>query len=90
MVTTTNWARSAYPQELNEPRDVGVVECRLDFVEEIERARPREEEREQERDRAQRFLASREQRETRDPLSGGPELDLDARLAALLVGLDEP
>ena len=59
--------------------DVRVVQRRLDLVEEVERARPRQEEREQERDRAQRLLAAREQREPGHALAARPELDLDAR-----------
>ena len=68
-------------EQLDEAADVRVVERSLDLVEEVERARPREEEREQERDRAERLLAAREQREPRDPLARRPELDLDAGLA---------
>ena len=77
-------------QELDEARDVRVVERSLDLVQEVEGARPREEEREEERDRAERLLAAREQREPRDALAGRAELDLDSRLAALLLRLDEP
>ena len=78
-------------KELDEPRDVRVVERRLDLVEEVERARPREEEREEERDRAERLLAAREQRQPRDLLPGRSKLDLDPCLdVAVLVGLDEP
>ena len=77
-------------QELDEAGDVRVVERGLDLVEEVEGARPGEEEREEERDRAERLLAAGEQREPRDALSGGPELDLDSGLAAFLLGLDEP
>src|SRR5262245_37932484 len=75
------------PQELDEPPDVGVVERCLDFVEEIERARPGEEEREQERDRAERLLAAREQRQPRDALARRPQLDLDARLSYVAVSV---
>ena len=77
-----NCARSRVAaQQLDEAADVRVVERRLDLVEEIERARPREEEREQERDRAERLLAAGEEREPRHPLAGRAQLDLDARLA---------
>jgi hypothetical protein len=48
-------------QELHEAADVGVVQRRLDLVEEVERTGPREKEREQERDGAERLLAAREQ-----------------------------
>ena len=67
-------------QQIDEATDVRVVERRLDLVEEIDGARPREEEGEQERQRAERLLAPREQREPRHLLAGGPQLDLDARL----------
>ena len=65
------------PQELDEAADVGVVERGLDLVEEVERARLREEEREQERDRSERLLAAGEHPEARDLLPRRPELDLD-------------
>ena len=77
-------------QELDEAADVGVVERGLDLVEEVERARLREEEREQERDRSERLLAAGEHPEARDLLPRRPELDLHPGLAALLLGLDEP
>ena len=48
-------------QKLDEAADVVVVERSLDLVQQVERARPREEEREQERDRSERLLAAREQ-----------------------------
>src|SRR4051794_28693867 len=51
------------PQERDEAADVRVVERRLDLVEQIERTRARQEEREQERDRAERLLAAGKQRE---------------------------
>ena len=70
------------PQQLDEAADVRVVERGLDLVEEVERARPREEEREEERDRAERLLAAGEQREPRDLLARRLELDLDAGLLA--------
>ena len=68
-------------QEPGEAADVRVVERGLDLVEEVERARPGEEQAEQERDRAERLLAAREQRQARDALAGRTQLDLDARLA---------
>src|SRR4051812_4128099 len=74
-------------EQLREAADVRVVERRLDLVEEVERARPREEEREQECDRAQRLLPTGEQRQPRDALTGRAELDLDARLLFLILGL---
>ena len=46
------------------------VERRRDLVEEIDRTRAREEEREQEREGAESLLAAREQREAGDVLAG--------------------
>jgi len=48
------------PQQLDEAADVRVVERCLDLVEKVERARPGEEQREEERDRAERLLAAGE------------------------------
>ncbi len=77
-------------KELDEASDVRIVERGLDLVEKIEGARSGEEQREEERDRAERLLASGQEREARDALPCGPELHLDAGLSAFLVGLDEP
>src|SRR6185437_16635257 len=74
-------------QQLDEAADVRVVERRLDLVQEVEGARPREEEREEERDRTDRLLAAREQGQARDPLARGAQLDLDALLGLLAFGL---
>ena len=78
------------PQKLDETADVGVVERGFDLVQEIERARLREEEREQERDRAERLLAAGEHSQARDALPCRPQLDLHPGFAALLLRLDEP
>src|SRR5439155_1727419 len=48
-----------------------------------------QEEREQERDRAERLLAAGEEREACDALAGRPQLDLDAGLAVLGLGQAE-
>ena len=80
-------------QELDEAADVRVVEGGLDLVEEIERARPREEEREEEGDRAEGLFAAGEEREPLHTLPGGAQLDLDAGLVpvfSVLLGLSEP
>src|SRR3954471_1389090 len=77
-------------QELREATDVRVVERCLDLVEEVERARPREEEREQERDRAEGLLAARQKRQARDALPGRAQLDLDPGLLVLLLRLGQP
>ena len=76
-------------QQACEAADVRVVERGLDLVEEVERARPREEEAEEERDRAERLLAARQQRQPRDALADRAQLDLDPRLLALVLGLGE-
>ena len=79
-------------EELDEAADVRVVERGLDLVEEVERARPREEEREEERDRAERLLAAGQEREPLHPLAGRAQLHLDAWLLVLAVvlGLGQP
>ena len=79
-------------QELDEASDVRVVERGLDLVEEVEGARLREEQREEERDRPERLLPTREQRETRDLLACRPELHLDSGLdlGTILGRLDQP
>src|SRR5262249_14957838 len=74
-------------EELDEAADVRVVERRLDLVEKIERARPGEEQREEEGDRAERLLAAGEKREPLDALAGGTQLDLDARPFRFLLGV---
>src|SRR4029077_16001751 len=75
------------PQERGEAADVRVVEGGLDLVEKVERARSREEQGEQEGNRAESLLAAREKRKARDPLAGRAELDLDPGLLSLLRGL---
>ena len=63
-VTTMNCARSEKrAQDLQETVDVEVVERGLDLVEDVERARPGEEDGEQERERGHRLLAAGEQRQ---------------------------
>ena len=64
--------------ELEEAVDVDVVERGLDLVEDVERARPREEDGEHERERHQRLLAAGEQRQSLRRLAGWRDLDLDA------------
>ena len=58
--------------------EVRVVERRLDLVEDVERARPGLEDRGQQRDRRERPLAARQQRQSLDLLAGRPHRDLDA------------
>src|SRR5438309_4197285 len=80
-------ALAVLPQERDEAADVRVVERRLDLVEQIERTRPREEQGEEERDRTQRLLAAREKRQPLHSLARRPQLDLDSRLALLVLGV---
>src|SRR5215207_1777872 len=65
-------------QQRQEAVDVEVVERRLDLVEDVERARPGEEDREQEGERGHRLLAARQQRQPLRRLARGRDLDLDA------------
>jgi hypothetical protein len=51
-------AFAVLPQQRDKAPDIRVVERRLDLVEQIERTGAREEEREEERDRAERLLAA--------------------------------
>src|SRR5947208_2342022 len=74
-------------QQRDEAADVRVVERRLHLVEEVERTGPRKEQREEERDRAERLLAAREKRQPLHPLARRPQLDLDPRLALLVLGV---
>ena len=66
-------------QQRQEAVEVEVVERGLDLVEDVERARAREEHGEQERERGHRLLAAGEQRQALGRLAGGGDLDLDAR-----------
>ena len=75
------------PDQLQEAIDVGVVEGGLDLVEDVEGAGPGEEDGEDEGDRDQRLLAAGEQRELAGRLAGRGDLDLDAELLALFLGL---
>ena len=59
-------------------RQVHVVQGGLDLVHDVERGRARLEDRDQERDRGQGALATRQQRQALDLLARGPSLDLDA------------
>src|SRR6187549_1529508 len=78
-------AREA-PDQLQEAVDIGVVEGGLDLVEDVEGAGPGEEDGEDEGERDQRLLATREQRELAGRLAGRRHLDLDAELLALFLG----
>src|SRR5204862_110335 len=64
--------------ESQEPVQVDVVEGRLDLVQEVERTRPRAEDREEERQRREGPLAPREERYALYPLPPRPCFQLDA------------
>src|SRR5205823_3882223 len=72
-------------QEREEAVDVEVVERGLDLIEHVERAGTRKEDREQERQRGQRLLAAREQRQPLHGLACRRHLDLDAELLVFLL-----
>ena len=75
-------------EQLDEPREVAVVERRLDLVEDVERRGAGPEDGDQHRDRGQRPLAARQQRQPLDLLARGAGLDLDAG-GEPVVGLGE-
>ena len=67
-------------QHLHEPPDVGIVERRIDLVQQAERARPVLEDAEHQRHRRQRLLAAREQLHVLQPLARRLRDDVDAAL----------
>jgi hypothetical protein len=64
--------------DLQQPAQVGVVQRRLDLVEDVERRRPGLEQRDQERHRDQRALTAGQQRQPLDLLPRRAGLDVDA------------
>ena len=85
-VTTMNWALARVgAQQLEEAVDVEVVQRGLDLVEDVERARPGQEHREQEGQRGHRLLAAGQQRQALHFLAGRRDLDLDPE--QVLLGL---
>src|SRR3954452_10629526 len=77
-------------QQREEAVDVEVVERGLDLVEDVERARLGQEDREEEGDRGHRLLAAAEQREALGRLARRRDLDLDpveVLLGELLAGV---
>src|SRR5438094_7061497 len=76
-------------QQRDEAADVRVVERGLDLVEQIERTGPSEEQREEERDGSECLLAARQERQALHLLAGRPQLDLDAGLALLVLGVGQ-
>ena len=78
-------------EEGDEAAEVGVVERRLDLVHDVEGRGPRLEDRDEQRHRDERALATGEQREPLDLLARRPGLDLEAgRQHVGRVGEHEP
>ena len=63
-------------EQIAEPLDIGVVERRVDFVEDADRGRVGEEQREDQRDRGQRLLAARKQGQRLQSLARRLGIDL--------------
>ena len=85
-VMRMNWVCSCMPaQHLDEPSDVGIVERRVDLVEQAERAGLVLEEREHQRDRGQRLLAAGEQLDALQALARRLRDDLDAALDRVVL-----
>ena len=79
------------PQHLHETADVGLVEGRVDLVEQAERARLELEDREHQGHGGQRLLASRQKLNALQALAGRLGDDVDAALQQIgLVEQDEP
>ncbi len=77
--------------QVEEPVEVHVVERGLHLVHHVERRRPGAEHREQVRQRGQRALAARQQRQLADVLARRPGLELDAGLEQVVrIGEPEP
>ena len=70
--------------EIEEPVQVHVVERGLDLVHQVEGRRAGAEHGEEIRERGQRALAARQQREPADDLPRRPRLDLDARVQQIV------
>src|SRR4051812_34285443 len=76
--------------QLAEALGIGVVERRVDLVEQAERRRVELEEREHQGDRRQRLLAARQQVDAGVLLARGARDDLHAAVQDLLAGHDQP
>ena len=72
-------------EHLDEPADVGIVERRVDLVEQAERARAVLEDREHQRHRGQRLLAARQQLHALQPLARRLGDDVDAALELIVL-----
>src|SRR5712692_3915881 len=72
-------------QHFHEPADVGVVERRVDLVEEAERARLVLEEAEHERDGGERLLAARQELDVLEPFPRWLRDDLDPALERIVL-----
>src|SRR4051812_25607236 len=77
-------------EQVDQPRQVAVVERRLDLVKHVERRRPGPEDRDEEGNGCERPLAAGEQGEPLHLLAGRPRLHLDTRFEPVVrVGEDE-
>jgi len=76
------------PEHVEEAVDVGIVERRVDLVEQAERRRLDEVDREQQRDRGERALAARHERDALQELAARLGHDLDLGLHRVLA--EEP
>src|SRR3546814_3930864 len=80
----SDWSSDVCSSDL--AADVGLVERRVDLVEQAERRRVELEDREHQRHGGHRLLAAREQRNVRHALAGRPRHDRDAGVEQVLAG----
>ena len=87
VMTTKSIVLGQSPQRVGEAADVGLVERRVDLVQDAERHRVDAQHGEQQRHAGQRPLAAGQHRQPLQPLAGRPDHDLDAAgsLAVLAV-----
>src|SRR5713226_3544443 len=72
-------------EQMHVAAHIGIVQRRIDFVQQTERARLREEDGKQERDRHEGPLAGGEQMDPLGPLAAGRGVDLDLALERLVL-----
>ena len=91
-VMTISWLVSRSSSKMpSSPTQVRVVECRFDLVHHVERARSSLEDRNQQSQRRQRSLATRQQRQPLDLLARRSRFDIDARVQHVVrIGQDQP